>query len=60
MVKVFEELFFSQSACEEDRFQCGKNGICIPNYVDGAHDANVTMAILENLAVSQGFRKFIV
>ncbi|XP_066030459.1 microfibril-associated glycoprotein 4-like [Pocillopora verrucosa] len=24
------------SACEEDRFQCGKNGICIPNYVDGS------------------------
>lgn len=25
-----------QSSCEEDSFQCGKKGICIPNYKDGS------------------------
>ena len=28
--------FSLQSACEEDSFQCGEKGTCIPNYKDGS------------------------
>ena len=44
--------FSLQSACEEDSFQCGEKGTCIPNYKDGSVRCKWTMAIRENPAVS--------
>ena len=52
--------FFHRALARRTGFNVAKMESAFPIMRMEAHDANVTMAILENLAVSQGFRKFIV